>query len=362
MSGPQTRPGVLLTPDYVAGRRDIEGVAEPIKLSSNESPHGPGARALQVYASLAATLFRYPDRSQDELRHAIARAHSLPATQLVLGNGSDEIIQMVIRAYVGPGDEVILSDNCFAMCRTHALGQGATVVPAPEPQFRICVDEILKRVSRRTRFVAIASPNNPFGTYLPAAELRRLHAGLEENVILLVDAAYSEYVTEGDYDNGTQLAATAPNVIMTRTLSKLYGLAALRIGWGLASTEIVQAIEHLRMPFNVNAIAQAVAATAVMDFEHARYVREYNHRERLRVSRAFRELGLTVVPSSTNFILILFPDGPRNSDGAYAHLMKRGIIPRPVGLEPANSLRFTIGLESENDAMLAALREYLSGT
>jgi histidinol-phosphate aminotransferase len=361
VTGPETRPGVLLTPIYVAGKREIDGVSAPIKLSSNESPHGPGRRALEVYASLAATLCRYPDRGQDELRQAIARAHVLPTSQLVLGNGSDEIIQMVMRAYVGPGDEVILSANCFAMCRTHALGQGATVVPAPEPGFRVSVDEILRRVTPRTRFVAIASPNNPFGTYLPGSELRRLHAGLPQNVILLVDAAYSEYVTDDDYDNGTQLAATAPNVIMTRTLSKLYGLAALRIGWGLAAPAIVQAIEHLRMPFNVNAIAQAVAAAAVLDFEHANYVRQYNRRERERVSQAFRELGFEVVPSSANFVLILFPKGPRNGDDAYKHLMARGIIPRPVGLEPANSLRFTIGLESENDAMLSALREYMSG-
>jgi histidinol-phosphate aminotransferase len=349
-----------LTPAYIPGKREIDGVSAPVKLSSNESPHGPGARALQVYSSLASTLCRYPDRGQDALRQAIAGAHNLPPAQLVFGNGSDEIIQMVTRAYVGPGDEVILSENCFAMCRTHALGQGATIVPAPEPDFHVSVDEILKRVTPLTRLVAIASPNNPFGTHLPAKELRRLHAGLPENVILVVDAAYSEYVTDDDYDNGAALAAQAPNVIMTRTLSKLYGLAALRIGWALASVQIVQAIEHLRMPFNVNAIAQTVAAAAVLDSEHSAYVRRYNTRERTRVSQAFRELGLHVVPSSANFVLILFRDGPKNGDEAHRYLISRGIIPRPVGLEPSNSLRFTIGLESENDAMLAALREYMS--
>jgi histidinol-phosphate aminotransferase len=362
LSGPQARPGVLQTPIYVPGKREIDGVSAPVKLSSNESPHGPGARALQVYASLASTLCRYPDRGQDELRQAIGRAHRLPTAQLVLGNGSDELIQMVTRAYVGPGDEVILTDNCFAMCRTHAMGQSATIVPAPEPDFRISVDEILTRVTPLTRLVAIASPNNPFGTHLPTSELRRLHAGLPENVILVVDAAYSEYVTDDDYDNGSTLAAEASNVIMTRTLSKLYGLAALRIGWALTAPRVVEAIEHLRMPFNINAVAQSVAAAAVLDSDHAAYVRQYNSRERARVSQAFRELGLQVVPSSANFVLTLFRDGLRNGDRAYEYLLSRGIIPRPVGRAPYNSLRFTIGLESENDTMLAALREYMSGT
>jgi histidinol-phosphate aminotransferase len=361
MTAPVARPGVLATQAYVPGERVIDGVAVPVKLSSNESPHGPGERALEAYRRAASTLFRYPDATQGELRRAVAEVHGLDPERLVFGNGSDEIIQTLTRAYVGLNDEVVLSEHCFLMSRTHALAQGATVHTAPEPDYRVSVDEILARITPGTRLVAIASPNNPCGTYLPRAELRRLHAGLPEDVILLVDSAYSEYALEEDYDNGTQLATHATNVIMTRTFSKLYGLAGLRVGWGYASAGIVSAIEHVRMPFNVNAIAQAVAAAAVTDREHAAYVRAYNARERTRVSSACRALGIGVVPSAANFVLLVFGAGPKSAEGAFAHLMADGIIPRPIGGAPANSLRITIGLESDNDALLQSLRAFMSG-
>jgi histidinol-phosphate aminotransferase len=351
----------MMTAAYVPGERAIEGVAAPIKLSSNESPHGPGARALEAYRAAAAELFRYPSSTQEELRRAVARVHGLDPARLVFGNGSDEVIQMLTRAYVGAGDEVVLSEHCFLMAKTHALGQGATVQIAPEPDCCISVDEILKRVTARTRLVALASPNNPCGTYLPRAQLERLHAALPEEVILLVDAAYSEYATAEDYDNGATLATNAANVLMTRTFSKLYGLAGLRVGWGYGSLEIIQALEHLRSPFNVNAAAQAAAAAAVSDREHTNFVRAYNERERSRVSEAVRALGITVVPSSANFVLLVFGARAHTAQQAQAYLLSRGIIPRPVGGSPANSLRITIGLESDNDALLRALRAFVGG-
>jgi histidinol-phosphate aminotransferase len=350
---------VLETPLYVPGERSIDGVAVPIKLSSNESPHGPGARAIEAYRALATQLCRYPDGAQSELRAAVARAHGVEPERLVFGNGSDEIIQMLTRAYVGATDEVIVSQYAFAMCATHALAQGATVVTALEPDYHISVDEILGRVTTRTKLVAVATPNNPCGTYLPARELARLRASLPADVLLLVDAAYSEYATAPDYDNGQALARSADNVLMTRTFSKCYGLAALRVGWGYGSSAMIRALEHVRSPFNVNAAALTTAAAAVGDFEHVRYVREYNARERDRVSRACRELGLVVVPSSANFLLIVFGGASRDARQAHSHLLSRGIIPRPIGGAPGNSLRITIGLESENDAFLAALREFL---
>lgn len=361
MTGPVARPGVMSTAPYVPGERAIEGVATPIKLSSNESPHGPGTRALEAYRRAAAELFRYPSSTQEELRRAVAEVHGLDPARLVFGNGSDEVIQMLTRAFVGPGDEVVLSEHCFLMAKTHALGQGARVQIAPEPDFRISTDEVLKRITPRTRLVAIASPNNPCGTYLPRGELKRLHAGLPEEAILLVDAAYSEYALDPDYDDGTALATSAPNVIMTRTFSKAYGLAALRVGWGYGSLSLIQAVEHLRSPFNVNAAAQAAAAAAVTDREHLAYVRDYNARERTRVAGALRALGLTVVPSSANFVLIVFGAEPKNSTRAQAHLLARGIIPRPAGGSPENSLRITLGLESDNDAVIAALASFIKG-
>jgi histidinol-phosphate aminotransferase len=358
MTAPVVRPGILSTDAYVPGERAIDGVPRPVKLSSNESPHGPGPRALEAYRAMAGELFRYPDGTQSELRRVVARVHAVDAARLVFGNGSDEIIQMVTRAYVGAGDEVIVSEHAFLMARTHALAQEARVRTALEPDFKVSVDEILRHLTPLTKLIVIASPNNPCGTYLPRPELYRLHAALPEEVILIVDAAYCEYVSARDYDNGAQLADSAPNVIMTRTFSKLYGLAGLRVGWALASEAIVRAIEHVRSPFNVNAAAQAVAAAACADLEHAAYVHKYNERERERVSRICCELGFRIVPSSANFLLILFDEAPRSAELAHAHLMSRGIIPRPVGGSPPNCLRITIGLESENDAMLRALREF----
>jgi histidinol-phosphate aminotransferase len=362
MTAPATRPGVLTTPTYVPGDRLIDGVTAPIKLSSNESPHGPGTRAIAAYRALAPELYRYPDGGQTELRAAVAQVHGLDPNRLIFGNGSDELIQMLNRAYVGLGDEVVTSQHSFVMCRSHALAQGATVLTAPEPDYRVSVDELLRLVTQRTKLVTLASPNNPCGTYLPGPELARLHRSLPGHIILLVDAAYSEYATDPDYDNGLTLARTADNVLVTRTFSKLYGLAALRIGWGFSAPAIIEALEHVRSPFNVNAPAQAAAAAAVRDLEHAAYVRNYNARERARVSAACRGLGLQVVRSSANFVLIVFQDPGRDAERAHAHLLSRGIIPRPVGGTPANSLRITIGLESENDAMLLALAEFVAQT
>jgi histidinol-phosphate aminotransferase len=350
----------MMTAAYIPGERAIAGVAVPLKLSSNESPHGPGAHALEAYARAAADLFRYPSASQEELRRAVADVHDLEPARLVFGNGSDEVIQMLTRAYVGTGDEGILSEHCFLMAKVHALAQGAQVQVAPEPDYNTSVDEILKLLTPRTRLVAIASPNNPCGRHLPRAELKRLHCALPGDVILLVDAAYSEYATAEDYDNGTTLATEAPNVMMTRTFSKLYGLAGLRVGWGYAAPGIIKALEHLRCPFNVNAAAQAAAAAAVRDREHAAQVRAYNERERTRLSNGVRALGITVVPSSANFVLLVFGAEPHTAAAAHAHLLARGIIPRPVGGSPANSLRITLGLESDNDAVLRALRSFVA--
>ncbi len=349
-----------MTAAYIPGERAIAGVAVPLKLSSNESPHGPGARALAAYTRAAAELFRYPTASQEDLRRAVAEVHGLDPARLVFGNGSDEVIQMLTRAYVGPADEVILSEHCFLMARVHALAQGARVQVAPEPDYNTCVDEILKLLTPRTRMVAIASPNNPCGRHLSGAELKRLHAALPEDVILLVDAAYAEYATAEDYDNGTTLASEAPNVMMTRTFSKLYGLAGLRVGWGYAAPGIIRALEHLRSPFNVNAAAQAAAVAAVTDREHATYVRAYNERERTRLTHGARALGITVVPSSANFVLLVFGAAPHTAAAAQAHLLACGIIPRPVGGSPANSLRITLGMESDNDAVLRALRSFVA--
>lgn len=359
---PSPRAGVLRTAPYVPGAREIEGAARVVKLSSNESPLGPSPRALAAYQAASPVLFRYPDASQSALRAAISEGYGVEPDQVVCGNGSDEVLSLLIRAYAGPGDEVILSQYCFAMCFTHAHVQGIDVVVAPEPDCRISPTDILARVSSRTRMVILANPNNPCGTYLPAAELARLHARLPADVLLVLDAAYAEYVTAHDYESGISLARTAENVVVTHTFSKLYGLAGLRIGWGYGPAPIIEVLNRVRTPFNANAAALAAAEAAVLDRDYFAFVRDHTQHWRNRLIEECIALGLTVLPSVTNFILLILPDGPKNAAAAAAHLQSRGIIPRPLGAGgPRNALRITIGLESENLAVIAALRELMAG-
>ncbi len=357
---PRPKVGVLRTAPYVPGARAIDGLSQVVKLSSNESPLGPSPIALKAYHDAAATLFRYPDATQRGLRCAIGEVYGVEQDRVVCGNGSDEILSLLIRAYAGPGDEVILSQYCFAMCFTNAHVQGAEVITAPEPSCRISVDEILARVTSRTRMALLASPNNPCGTYLPAPELERLHRELPDDVLLVLDAAYAEYVTQDDYDSGIKLARTSQKVVVTHTFSKLYGLAGLRIGWGYGPAPIMEVLNRIRTPFNANAAALAAAEAAVRDREYAAMVRDHNSHWRDRLTAVCRELGIDVVPSATNFILMLHAAGQKNAAAAAAHLKSRGIIPRPLGAGgPDNALRITIGLESDNLAVISALREFM---
>jgi len=357
---PRPKPGVLRTSPYVPGARDIEGSSRVVKLSANESPLGPGARALAAYYALAPVLFRYPDASQSGLRRAIGDVYGVEPERVVCGNGSDEVLSLLIRAYSGAGDEVIVSQYAFAMCFTHVHTQGAELVVSPEPEYRISVEQILARVTARTRLVIVANPNNPCGTYLPALELARLHSSLPPDVLLIVDAAYSEYVTAPDYDSGIALARGAENLVVTHTFSKLYGLAGLRIGWGYGPPQVMEVLNRIRTPFNANAAALAVAEAALSDREHSARVRDHTQRWRTRMIEEFNGLGLTVLPSVTNFILIMLSSGPKNAAAAEAHLHSKGIIPRPLGAGgPRNALRITIGLESDNLAVIAALREFM---
>lgn len=361
MSKPEPRTAVLKTAPYVPGERMLSGIAEPIKLSSNESPLGPSPRAIAAYHALEPEMFRYPDASQHALRAALADTYGVESDRIVCGNGSDEVLALLIRAYTGPGDEVVLSQYSFGMCWTHAHVHGTHVVVAPEPDCRVSVDEILARVTTRTRLVVLASPNNPCGTYLPREQLQRLHAALPGNVMLVVDAAYGDYVVADDYDSGLGLARASANLFVTHTFSKMYGLAGLRVGWGYGPREVIDTLNRIRTPFNVNAAALAAATAAVLDREHTAKVRGHNNRWLARMMDECRALGLDVVTSVTNFILIRFPEGKHSAARAAEHLRASGIIPRPVNAGgPDRSLRITIGLDSDNEAVIAALRRFMS--
>ena len=359
MSGLEARPGVMRLAPYVQGQSTIEGVSDPIKLSSNESSQGPSPKAIAAYQNAAQQLNRYPDGSQSELRNAIGEVHGLDPLRIICGNGSDELIQLMARAYVGDGHEALLSENGFVMSNIHCTAQGAVLVIAPEQDYRVDVDALLARVSDKTRFCTIANPNNPTGTYINGSELRRLHAGLPDNCLFLIDDAYAEYVTAEDYETGIALADEFDNVVVTRTFSKIYGLPSLRIGWAYCSAGIVDLVQRIRTPFNTNGAAMVTATAAVKDTDYIEEIRQHNAAWRERIAVALTALGIEVIPSQANFYLLRFAeDSGKSGSGAAEFLQSRGIIPRPAGGSD-QFLRITIGLDHENDAVLDALTGYM---
>ena len=359
MSKLSPTPGVAKLAPYKQGGSQIAGVDHPVKLSANESSHGPSPMALKAYQEAAKTLHRYPDGDQYELRKAIGETHRLDPNRIVCGNGSDELIQLMTRAYVRPGDEALLSENGFIMSNIHCVAQGAELVIAPEKNYKVDVDALLARVSDKTRFCAIANPNNPTGTFIDYSELRRLHAGLPKNCLLLIDDAYAEYVWDKHYADGSALVDQFDNVVMTRTFSKIYGLPALRIGWAYCPESIVDISGRIRTPFNTNAAALAAAAAAVLDTQFVARVKAYNKQSLEKIQTVVPDLGIEIIPSQANFYLLKFPREIGKSGAAAAqHLMSRGIIPRPA-VGDDQHLRISVGLDNENQAVLAALAEYM---
>ena len=359
---PQPRPGVMAIEAYVPGSSKAAPGKKLVKLSSNETPSGASEAARKAYAGLAERLELYPDGSAAELRQAIAQAHGLNADHIVCGAGSDELLSLLAYAYLGPGDEAIYSEHGFLVYRIAILAAGATPIVAPESEFTASVQAILDRVTERTRAVFLANPNNPTGTYLSIDKVRQLHAGLPRNVLLVLDAAYAEYVRRNDYEAGVELVSSNDNVVMTRTFSKIHGLAALRIGWCYAPAAIADALNRIRGPFNTNAAAIAAASAAIGDRAHVDKAIAHNDTWLGWTAQAIGELGLDVTPSVGNFILIHFPDRPGADAGAANEfLLERGFVLRAMGAYGLpNALRMTIGSESANRGVVAALAEFLA--
>jgi histidinol-phosphate aminotransferase len=353
-------PSVLKLSPYVQGQSSIEGVEDPIKLSSNESSYGPSPKAIEAYHACGTEVNRYPDGSQQKLREAIGRVHGLDPDRIICGNGSEELILLMVRAYLRPGDEALMSENGFIMSNIHSIAQGAELVIAPEKSYRVDVDAMLERVTPRTRFCTIANPNNPTGTYISEIELRRLHAGLPDHCLFLIDNAYAEFVNQDDFATGQALVDEFENVVMTRTFSKIYGLSGLRIGWAYCPAEIVGIVQRIRTPFNTNGPALAAAEAAVQDTVFTQKVKQHNAASIQRISAALTQLGIEVIPSVANFYLMKFdPDSDKSGSDAAAFLQARGIIPRPAGGSDA-FLRITVGLDHENDAVISALTDYMA--
>jgi histidinol-phosphate aminotransferase len=361
MSGPQPRPGILDIAPYVPGDSKAEGIAEPLKLASNESSLGPSPRAIAAYRAMAEKLHRYPDGASLDLRTAIAKHHGLDRERIVVGNGSDELIALLTRAYAGPGDEVLFTEHAFAMYPIATLAAGAKPVVAKEKGLRADIDALIAKVTDRTRIVFQANPNNPTGSYLTKDEIERLHKALPPRVLLVIDAAYAEYVTRNDYTAGTELAEKMSNVVMTRTFSKIYGLAGLRLGWMYGAAPIIDAINRTRGPFNVTLPAQAAGVAALADVAHIDQARTLNDHWLPWFSDQARSLGLEVPPSVGNFVLVRFPKANgKDANAANEFLLKRGIILRKVaGYGLPDCLRLTIGNEAEMRATVSALADFV---
>ena len=360
---PAPREGVLDIAAYVPG--DSQSSAERVfKLSSNETPLGASRKAIEAYRDNADQLHLYPDGASAKLRQAIATAHGLNPEQIVCGNGSDELLTLLAQTYLSPGDEAIFTEHGFLVYKIAILASGATPVVAPESDATASVDAILERVTERTRIVFLANPNNPTGTYLPFDEVRRLQAGLPGNVVLVIDAAYAEYVRRNDYESGIELVGQAENVVMTRTFSKIYGLANLRLGWAYGPAGIIDALNRVRGPFNVTGPALAAGAAAIADKAHLQAGIDHNLKWLPWMEARLGELGLEVTPSVGNFLLIHFPDSSGKSAAeADAFLRANGLVLRRVGAYGfPNALRMTIGTEEANHATVDALSRFLNGS
>jgi histidinol-phosphate aminotransferase len=354
------RPGILMIAPYVPGKDSIDGKETVAKLSSNEGALGPSPKAMAAYAKAQAELHRYPDGDSTRLRAAIGRHYGLDAKRIVCGTGSDELINLLVRAYAGPGDELLYSQFGFLMYPINALGVGARPVAAPETDYRADVDAMLAKVTTKTRVVCLANPNNPTGSYITKDDVRRLQAGLPKNVLLVIDAAYAEYVSRNDYESGVELVDKAENVVMTRTFSKIYGMGGLRLGWMYGSSAIVDVISRLRQPFNVNLAAQAAGIAALEDIAHTDASRTNNDIWLPWLSTELAKLGLEPLPSVGNFVTVGFGTKERAA-AANDWLMDDGLIPRMIaGYGLPEHLRITIGTEAEVKAVRDSLARFVA--
>lgn len=359
MTAPTPKPWIMDIAPYVPGRSTTDDGAKAAKLSSNENPLGTSKEAAAAFAAEKTCLERYPDASAAELREAIATHYGLDPARIIYGTGSDEVLHLIAGAYAGPGDEVIFVRYGFAVYEIATRRVGAVPVIAPDADYATDVDAILASVTERTRIVYIANPNNPTGTFSPRGEIERLHAGLPSHVMLVIDQAYAEYLEPQDEDGGLALAISQPNVIVTRTFSKIFGLAAERIGWGYGSAEAVAAMHRIRAPFNITIAGQKAAIAALGAQGFVDHSRDHNAEWRSWLAGEIAKLGnagVRAVPSMANFLLVLF-EGKLTAEAAYQGLMRAGYIVRWLpGQKLAHGLRISIGTEAETRGLAAALR------
>lgn len=357
---PTPKSGIMDILPYTPGKSSARG-SKIYKLSSNESPFGASLDAIAAYRAKASALELYPDGSASALREAIAARYRLNPASIVCGAGSDELLQLLAHAYLNESDEAIYSQYGFLVYPIAISSNGAKAIVAPEINHTTSVDNMLNCVTPRTKMVFLANPNNPTGTYLPFDEVKRLHAGLPKTTLLVLDAAYAEYVKRNDYESGIELVATSENVVMTRTFSKIYGLAGLRLGWAYCPAHVADVLNRIRGPFNVSAAALAAGVAAIEDQKFVDAAGSHNERWVDKLKGQLEALGLRVTPSVGNFLLVHFAaTEPKTAPQADAYLIDNGIIVRRMeGYGLPNCLRITVGNEDANNAVVAALTDFL---
>ncbi len=357
-SVPTPKPWIVGIHAYVPGKAAGDDGRVVAKLSANENPLGCSPLALAARAE-AEHPSRYPDGDSTALRAALGTHYGIDPAQIIMGAGSGELLYLAASGYAGPGDEVLFSQYSFSLYDIVARRCGAEPIEAPATDFANDVDALLAQVTPRTRVVLVANPNNPTGTYLTRGEIARLHAGLPSEVLLVLDQAYAEYVAPDDDDGSLELAATQPNVLVTRTFSKAYGLAGERVGWGTGPVKLIEVLNRLRGAFNVANTAQAAALAALGDQAFVEQSRRHNAEIRSRFAQSIAALGnygLRMVPSEANFVLVVF-EGALTGAAAYAALTQAGYMTRWLpGQGLGHTLRITIGTAEQMDAIAALLR------
>jgi histidinol-phosphate aminotransferase len=361
MTSPRPRPEILEISPYVGGEATLEGINRVIKLSSNEGAFGVPPGAQEAYRRLAGELYRYPDGGALDLRRAIGARFGLDPARIVCGCGSDDLIYQLSLAYGGPGRDIVMTEHGFSIYHIAGTYAGSRVIKTPERNLTADVDAILAAVSPSTRLCFLANPNNPTGSMLPHEEVARLRAGLPQEVLLVLDAAYAEYVERPDYDPGIRLVNATDNTIMTRTFSKIFGLGGMRIGWAYGPPAVIDVLNRVRAPFNVSIASQQAAIAALAEPGWVEKGRAHNTEYRPKLAAGLTAAGIKVWPSEGNFVLADFATQTR-AEAADMHLRRRGVIARRVGgYGLPHCLRITVGTAEEVQAVIDALGEFMSG-
>ena len=346
---------------YVAGLSSFKRKLVKIKLSANESALGPSPKAVKEYNKISKNFKRYPDSNGHSLKNTIAKKFKLDRNRIILGSGSDQIFELICRAYIRKGDEVIVPRYSFIIYRLYSKSNGAKIIYSKEKNFTVSVKDILSKVTNKTKIVFLANPNNPTGTFINKQELKNLRKRLRNDILLVIDDAYFEYVRQKDYSSGLELFSKHKNVLVTRTFSKIYGLAGLRVGWGYASKEIINILNQIKPPFNVNRPALFAASAAIKDSKWLQKEIKHINRWSKIFFNTFKKMKIETNESKVNFLLVNFDRVNISANKVFQKLASSGILVRKMdnyGIK--NSLRITIGKNKENKKLIITLNKILN--